>query len=496
MIKTIYIYWGQKFINAPKLVKKCLLSWKIKNPLWKIIELDDDNLSNYINIEDDIPNINDKKITHTVRSDIIRLSLLEKYGGCWCDATCLCTKPLDSWLNEYIQTGFFCFKQKNDRILSTWFLYSEKNNYIITKWKEGVINYVNQIDELGTTDITPSLDIWNENKFNYNHYFWCHYIFGDLYKSDIEFKNMYDNTPELYIINNLFSPHHFDFVRPITEQNKIFIKNNDNPMYKLSNRFDKSKYNKKSILYYLLNNTINLNNLKFIHIGKCGGTTISNHFKLEEYHIKKNYSDNENYIIWIRNPLKRFVSAFYFSYDIIHTDTSKLNINNLTLDNCLAPARIHYKMKHDHAYSKRYDYLINYFQNPNHLAESLTSEDENKKKLAFELMNSEHEHINKGIGWYLNNGKFIEENYNNIVFVGCIENMNDDLDKLSNILNTEIQLDKKIRENTNNHDKSLSETAIVNILNYYEKTDYKALQKLVDYHFISDELFEKYHIYK
>ena len=56
MIKKIFIYWGQKFNNAPKIVSKCLLSWKIRNPTWEIIELNDDNLNEYINL-DEIVNI-------------------------------------------------------------------------------------------------------------------------------------------------------------------------------------------------------------------------------------------------------------------------------------------------------------------------------------------------------------------------------------------------------------------------------------------------------
>ena len=36
---------------------------EIKNPTWKIIELNDDNLSEYINIEEEIPNIQKKNIT-------------------------------------------------------------------------------------------------------------------------------------------------------------------------------------------------------------------------------------------------------------------------------------------------------------------------------------------------------------------------------------------------------------------------------------------------
>ena len=39
-----FIYWAQKFVNAPDIVKKCLLSWKLKNPTWTIVELDDDNI--------------------------------------------------------------------------------------------------------------------------------------------------------------------------------------------------------------------------------------------------------------------------------------------------------------------------------------------------------------------------------------------------------------------------------------------------------------------
>ena len=45
------------------------------------------------------------------------------------------------------------------------------------------------------------------------------------------------------------------------------------------------------------------------------------------------------------------------------------------------------------------------------------------------------------------------------------------------------------------NDVFLSDKAIKNLLNFYEKTDYKALEKLVEYNFISNELFEEYHKY-
>jgi len=46
-----------KIINAPNVVKKCSLSWKLHNSNWNIIVLDDNNLKDYINIEKMIPDI-------------------------------------------------------------------------------------------------------------------------------------------------------------------------------------------------------------------------------------------------------------------------------------------------------------------------------------------------------------------------------------------------------------------------------------------------------
>ena len=237
--------------------------------------------------------------------------------------------------------------------------------------------------------------------------------------------------------------------------------------------------------------------MKFIHIGKCGGTTIKKYFNLDEYHLNLNYSNNEYYVIWIRNPLNRFVSAFNFSFSLINLEINNLDINNLSLDNCLSPGRIANKIlrNNNFIFSERYDYLINYFNNPNNLAESLTSDDINQKKLAFELMNSRLEHINNGIGYYFYNGDFIDKNYYKIIFVGSIENMNDDILRLGSLLNIETNTIFKVRENKYEQNKFLSTKAIENLLDFYKDTDYKALEKLLQYNFISNELFDSYKTY-
>ena len=66
-----------------------------------------------------------------------------------------------------------------------------------------------------------------------------------------------------------------------------------------------------------------MNNLVFIHIGKCGGSTITNELrsknvKFSQIHDSQAiYQPNKNYVIVIRNPIKRFISAFNWRYYLV-----------------------------------------------------------------------------------------------------------------------------------------------------------------------------------
>ena len=251
-MKRVFIYWNSGFNNAPHLVQQCLKSWQYHNKNYDIVELDDSNLLEWIDIDQ---LIKDKKITNISKSDIIRIFLLKKYGGIWVDATLFCVKPLDEWLTDYIDHGFFAFsfEPRCDRMISSWFLYGEKDNYIIDKWYRHVIDYIKNAYRIGIEHTAIStIHDWNHgDKYN-NHYFWFHYIFGDLYNSDQQFKKVWNDTKKISNVYPQLITQKFGFNKKTDDE---FIKkyNKISPVYKLTYRYDFNKCNKYSILHFLYN---------------------------------------------------------------------------------------------------------------------------------------------------------------------------------------------------------------------------------------------------
>jgi len=260
-------------------------------------------------------------------------------------------------------------------------------------------------------------------------------------------------------------------------------------------------------------------NTIFIHIGKTGGTTINKILTNKinnyiDYHswrkeegdesaslvdrLKmryKNYTIDDKYILWIRNPISRFVSAFNQSYYAVNID--KNSIKSFDLDNCLLPHMLSTSIKRGCVFSKEYDSLIKYFKSANHLAESLSSDNLESKTNAQKLMSYPLEHLYKGIGWYLNNGDFVKNN-DKIIFVGRQEFMKDDIKRLSTLLNVELDETTKLRENVylDKSMKYLSPLAIKNIIEWYKDTDYAALEQLCNHGWIDKELLLSYYTYQ
>jgi hypothetical protein len=258
-----------------------------------------------------------------------------------------------------------------------------------------------------------------------------------------------------------------------------------------------------------MNTDLSRLNLSFVHIGKTGGTTINhllrkNKIKFKQYHMQKRYNNNEKYIIWLRNPISRFVSTYNFLYCSLQWDYKKNNIKDIkdiNIDNCPVPIIIKGKIlnKKKYLFNERFDHLLNYFKTPNNLAESLTSDNIEIKNKAIELLSVSNTFNSFlcGIGWYLNNGNFVKNRNDRILFVGKQETMKEDIERLGKLLNVELNSNKKVRENVyiTEESKYLSPLAIKNIIDWYKDTDYKALEELHNHGWITKETLDSYYKY-
>jgi len=66
--------------------------------------------------------------------------------------------------------------------------------------------------------------------------------------------------------------------------------------------------------------------IQLIHIGKCGGSTVismlkQNKIKYNKIHITKPiFNNHDKYLIVLRNPIERFISAFNWRYKLVVID--------------------------------------------------------------------------------------------------------------------------------------------------------------------------------
>lgn len=128
-----WIYWKQGIDKAPQIVKCCIDS-VFKHAKTPIILLDNRNVDNYVKLPSNIIKKNQKGIiSDAALADLIRLSLLEHFGGTWIDATVFLSGAIPDYI---LKADFFAFRDtfgliKNSALISNWFLHAKKHNEII-----------------------------------------------------------------------------------------------------------------------------------------------------------------------------------------------------------------------------------------------------------------------------------------------------------------------------------------------------------------------------
>ncbi len=175
----IWVFWYQGYNDAPDLVKLCLKSIQANVP-GNIIFLDKDNYGDYLTMPDHIlKRFKEGRITITHFSDLLRLALLDLYGGTWIDSTVFVFNKIQY---PYVLSRLFMFRISKycleNKTTANWWINAEKNNLLIHEWLQSLLRY------------------WSkENKLI--DYFLTHKMLSIIVKNNLEFKQELDNMEYL-----------------------------------------------------------------------------------------------------------------------------------------------------------------------------------------------------------------------------------------------------------------------------------------------------------
>jgi hypothetical protein len=287
--RTIWIFWSQGFENAPEVVHICLRSWKLRNPGWRVVELSDSNLAEYVDPEP-LANLRALSNIRTQKfANLLRIYLVGRHGGVWADATCFCCKPLDDWLPEYMVSGFFAFRRRphawlegagnlgwrcytersGDRIVANWFVSALRGNPLALIFFEKHLalfaenSFSLQGSARGAKRVASIERVLNRNpKLSqlWTHpavmktarvypYFIFHYHFAKVVSEDETCRDIWNRTP--VFLGDSFSRLKRFMVSPVTDSLLRYLNNPDTPMHKLTWKYRHEEFTDGCVLDYL-----------------------------------------------------------------------------------------------------------------------------------------------------------------------------------------------------------------------------------------------------
>jgi len=94
--RKVWTYWSG---STSQCAEACQKSWHENTKNFDVIVLNDDSVKDMIPDFPDIP----AGIPIQLKSDLIRLTLMERYGGIWIDYSIMLTKPID-WIANLLET--------------------------------------------------------------------------------------------------------------------------------------------------------------------------------------------------------------------------------------------------------------------------------------------------------------------------------------------------------------------------------------------------------
>ncbi len=190
----------------------------------------------------------------------------------------------------------------------------------------------------------------------------------------------------------------------------------------------------------------------FVHLGKTGGSSIIDSLKkhgfhkFEVIHVQKvKYNPNKKYVLLLRDPIARFISAFNWRYFLLIDDKQKKSWDKNT-----KPA------------SKNELQLLLKYKTPNALAEDIVNFNYNKDYI---------HHINEGYEFYFNDF-ILNFDKKSILGIMKTESLQEDFSCLFGI-SAKLSNEKQ----NSSYCKSLSELGRQNLIAFLKK-DYIIFKQL------------------
>jgi len=185
--KIIWTYWDTE--EVPEIVKLSMKSWKKTSPNYFINLMNQKNIEEYVSLPE-----NWKNLPSYRQSDIIRLCLLEKYGGVWIDASTILLEDLDKFISKDNLTLFITPSSSLENpVFENWFISAPPNNKVIKLWIEEVLIALSNRKEY----IDKSSD-YSKQTISKLYYHICHLALKNIYEKD---KSLF-NGAKIYVSND------------------------------------------------------------------------------------------------------------------------------------------------------------------------------------------------------------------------------------------------------------------------------------------------------
>ena len=228
--KILWAYWDGPETELLNISEK---SWNtFALPEFKIYKLNRNNLYNWLN-KNDLPINFDNLGLVQRQSDIIRLAILNKYGGVYIDFSTILQRNLDKWLSMVTnnKSNFVAFTTDSDNknVIENWFLATSKNNPIILEWyiqfKNDLENYIlfnnnlkKNIINLNETKAAIYVNNHTNYKWHNTEYFHMHRIMIYLRETNPNIKKLLENNNEVSLIDSATGP--FFLQKPFWSKNE------------------------------------------------------------------------------------------------------------------------------------------------------------------------------------------------------------------------------------------------------------------------------------